>query len=144
MVNDIILAIAEAIRTKYDKQDYRIYTKYVEQSFQEPCFFIKSISQSQQHMLDIRYKYDNAFVIHYFNDNQTQKSNCYDVANTLYDLLEFLDVNNQLCRGTGLNSRIEDGVLLFFVNYNAFALKESGLSKNYMQEVKTDGKTKGS
>jgi len=39
MVNDIVLGIAEKLRTVYPESGYSLYTENVEQGFKEPCFF---------------------------------------------------------------------------------------------------------
>ena len=140
MVNDIITGIVKAIRAKYNKDDYKVATEQIQQSFVKPSFFIKNINQSQTQVLMGRYARDNDFVIHYFPDQKNKYANCHEVAESLYDALELIEVEGKLWRGIGMSAQIEDGVLLFFVSYNTFVLKQNLVEK--MEEVNINAKTR--
>ena len=140
MVNDIVIGIVSAIRTKYNKDDYKVATEQIQQNFVKPSFFIKNINQSQTQVLMERYARDNDFVIHYFPDQKNKYANCNDVTESLYDALELIEVEGKLWRGVGMSAQIEDGVLLFFVSYNTFVLKQKIADK--MKEVDINAKTR--
>ena len=67
------------------------------------------------------------FCINYFPLEINKKNKeCHDIAERLYECLEWLDVGDNLLRGIGLKHDILDGVLNFYVNYNSFEYKPKG------------------
>ena len=51
MVNQLIMAIARAIRKEFQQE--KIFTDSVEQGIETPCFFILCISQKEFAKLDV-------------------------------------------------------------------------------------------
>ena len=118
MVNEIILGIAEKIRTAYPESGHKLYTESIEQGFKEPCFFVQLITQSQMQRLGNRYMETYSFDVQYFpNENGSENEECLGVSEELYELLEYITVDGDLLRGTSLNSRVQEKVLHFFVDY---------------------------
>ncbi len=119
MVNNIILGIAQKIRAVFTESEYRLYTEKVEQGFSEPCFFVSVINQMQRQRLGNRYRETYSFDIIYFpsEDGEVNKE-CLAVAEELYELLEYITAENDQLRGINLNSRVDDNVLHFLVDYN--------------------------
>ena len=67
-----------------------------------------------------RYFREIQFCINYFPNKGNENKECHSVAERLYNCLEWLNAQGDLLRGTGLKHDILDGVLNFYVNYNAF------------------------
>jgi len=121
--NDIIDAICITINNVFG-DEYTIYTESIKQGFEEPCFFIHNFSSTNNLFLGNRYFRESQFCINYFpSDPNGKNTECNDVAERLYECLDWLDVGDNLLRGIGLKHDILDGVLNFYVNYNAFEYK---------------------
>lgn len=121
MINDIVDGISLALYEEFG-EGYEIYTEDVEQDLNEPCFSIKPIMQSNTQRLGDRYFRGNLFCIYYFPKASIEE--CFDVEERLIDALEYITVNGDLLRGTGMHGETVDGVLTFILNYNLFVAKE--------------------
>ena len=93
----------------------KIYGEEIKQGFRAPCFFVKLFPVSQRQVVGRRYKRFHSFDIHYFGESNEEM---HDIADQLYDRMEYIPVNEDLLRGTKMNHEIVDGVLHFFVNYD--------------------------
>lgn len=121
MVNKIITGISQVLDAEFNSgsEAYTIYTEKVEQDLEEPCFFILSLKPSKNQLVGNRYKRDYSFDIHYFpKDISNSNNECNEVAEILYDILEYITVDGNLVRGTKMDYEIVDEVLHFFVNFN--------------------------
>lgn len=139
MTDKIITAIANAIRTAYGESEYRIRTEKTEQGFKEPCFFIALINQIHTQELGTRFQRQYSFDVQFFPQNNN-KAQCETVAEDLYSLLEYIQLDDGYLRGTSMNSKITDSVLHFLVDYSI-----TGFTKNddeYMEEVSYSGGVK--
>lgn len=123
-VNKIIDGVCEALINEFG-DDYEVYTEEIKQGLKEPCFSIALLKPSTTQFLGKRYYKTHSFCIHYFPKSQTEaKSECFDVSERLTSCLEYITVDGDLTRGTGMNSEMTNGVLSFFVNYDMFVIKE--------------------
>jgi hypothetical protein len=139
MVNDIIKGIAKALSDMFGS-DYRIYVENVPQGFEEPCFSIVPIMGDRTAKSPNRYLSRNKFDIHYFpKDEHQEKREMLSVGESLFLSLEYINVLDNLCRGTKMSYEIIDGVLHFFVNYDLFVVKDmSGVEKPTMETLEHD------
>ena len=114
MINKIIDGISVAINAEFG-DDYEIYTESVEQGLNEPCFSILCLNPTNEQFLGRRY----------FRKNQFEEKNkeINEVRERLFECLELVTVDGDLCRGTNMSSETSDGVLSFFVNYDMFMYK---------------------
>jgi len=123
MINEITDAISVTINTGFD-DTYEIYTESIEQGFKEPCFSILCLNPTVEQFLGNRYFRTNQFCIHYFPSSNEQRSECYDIAETLFSLLEYITVGTDTIRGTDMHFEVVDDVLSFFVNYDMYVYKK--------------------
>lgn len=124
MTNDIIKGIAAALRGSFGS-DYKIYAEDIPQNFEEPCFMIVHVLSDRWAKLPNRYLSRNRFDIHYFPENDLQsKQEMRSVGESLFLSLEYINVLDNLCRGTKMSYEIIDGVLHFLVNYDMYISKE--------------------
>jgi len=124
MINaDILNGIAKALYDNYT--DHDIYIDNIKQGFNSPCFFIKAITLSNQKYIDKRYKLTNSFVIQYFpSDKVKEKSTCYSIGEELYYVLETISCgSNNTIRAYDMHYEVVDDVLMFYVDYNCFVIK---------------------
>ncbi|RXM70857.1 phage tail terminator family protein [Clostridium tetani] len=120
--NDLRIGINNVLDKEFPNTT--IYNEEIRQGFEEPCFFIKVLNSAQDKELNIRYKKNVYFDIHYFSDKEDINSDCLDMADRLYDVLEYIQVGNSLYRSTNMTHEVIDGVLHFFLQFNYHVIKE--------------------
>ncbi|ACQ53694.1 hypothetical protein EXN65_20105 [Clostridium botulinum] len=121
-INELRIGINQTLDNKFP--NITIYNEEIGQGFEEPCFFIKVLSSGQGKEFNIRYKKNISFDIHYFNDKEDINSDCNDMADRLYEVLEYVKVNNSLYRSNEMTHEVIDGVLHFMLQFNYHVLKE--------------------
>ena len=115
LIKEIINGISQKIYGFYEGL-YDIYVEEVEQGLQIPCFMINLISSDIRMILKPRYKFESVFDVIYFGDGY---KDCMDRGSELYDILEYITINNKdLIRGTKMNMDIIKNILHFRVRYN--------------------------
>ncbi len=138
MVNELIRAIAKAIKNEFPQCD--IFTEELEQGFESPCFFIFCEGQREYNKLDVRFLAEHTFVISYFPKGGN--NDCWEVQSKLQRLLELIALDDDsLVRGTNRNGVIKQGVLHFFVNYD-FYMKKQKADDEYMEVLEVYEKTR--
>ena len=133
MINKIIDGISVAIHSEFG-DNYEIYTESVEQGLKEPCFSIVALPFTNEQFLEKKYFITNQFCIHYFPSSDESRNESFIVMGRLFDVLEYITVDGDLTRGTGMKAEFVDGVLNFFVNYDMFVRKNIE-SEPVMEEV---------
>ncbi|MEW8955606.1 DUF6838 family protein [Clostridium sp.] len=121
-INDLRIGINQAL----DKalSNINIYGEEIKQGFEEPCFFIKVLSSAHDKELNTRYKKNVSFNIHYFSDKEDINMDCLDMADKLYEVLEYVSIGNSLYRSNSMTHEVIDGVLHFFLQFNYKVVKE--------------------
>lgn len=124
MINEIVKGIARALHETFG-DEYTIYKENVPQNFTEPCFLIVHLRGTNDAKSPIRYFRHNLFDIHYFpKDELNARTEMRSVIESLFLSLEYINVLDNLCRGTKMSYEIIDGVLHFFISYDMFVTKE--------------------
>ena len=141
VIKKIIDGICTAINSKFG-DDYEIYTESIEQGLKEPCFSVLCLNPTTEQFLGKKYFRTNQFCIHYFPSSEEKKSECYNVIEKLTDILELINVDGALMRGTDMKSEIIDDVLSFFVNYDMYVYKQTE-SEPMMENVVHNTDMKG-
>lgn len=126
MIDEIRKAILRKINSFRDK-DAKIYSEGIEQSFQEPCFYIKELRSNQDRELGNRYKRGHLYDIHYFpNPNSsTKNADMREMAEILYDQMEYIELEGRPLMGLDMSHEIIEGILHFFVRYPVHLYKET-------------------
>lgn len=120
MIDEIVNGIVAAIHAEFG-DTYPIYTEHTEQGLESPCFTVFCVTPSQKQFLGRRYLRQNLFCINYFpSDTEEIRSECYSVLEKLLLILEVIGDEGEQVRGTRMNGRIEDDVLVFNINYDLF------------------------
>ena len=143
MVNSIIDGISIKLGEVFG-ENIDIYSESIKQGFKEPCFFIKTVSTSEDKMLASRYFRNNSFDIHYFpSENSEKNKEMLNIAEDLYLNMEFISlVNGDELYGHKLKHEIIDDVLHFQINYDMFIKKPSTKLDN-MENISLSQNTKG-
>lgn len=124
-IDDVRKGILRKINSFKDK-DTKLYSEEIKQGFEEPCFYIKELRTNQNRELGNRYKRGNFYDIHYFPslDSNTKNAEMREIAEILYDAMEYIEVAGKPVMGLDMNHQIIDGVLHFFVKYPLYVYKE--------------------
>lgn len=142
MINAIIEAISISLNAEFGDR-YKIYQEIKQQGLQEPCFFIQCLNPTNKLFLNKRYFRTNQFCVQYFPEQEGQKKKeCYAIAERLFQCLEWLEVKEDLMMGTQMRYELVDGIIHFFVNYDAFVYKIAE-SSPFMEEVYSETSAKG-
>lgn len=122
-INDLKIGINQVLDKEFP--GIAIHGEEIEQGFEKPCFFIKVLNSSLDKELNRRYKRNISFNIHYFSDKEGNiNSDCLNIADKLYEALEYINVNNSLYRANSMIHEVIDGVLHFMLQFNYHVLKE--------------------
>ena len=137
MIQKIIDGICLAISSNFGDET-EIYTESVEQDLKEGSFLIVCLNPTNSRFLGDRYYRTNQFCIHYFPKTDKPNAECLEVLEELCDVLELIEVDGDLIRGTDMSNEIDDGVLHFFVNYDFFELRKPDEAYVVMEEFDYD------
>lgn len=140
-INDLRIGINQVLDKEFSQ--ITIYGEEITQGFEEPCFFIKILSSAQDKELNRRYKKNISFDIHYFSDKEDINLDCNNMADKLYEVLEYVKVNENLYRSSDMTHEVIDGVLHFMLQFNYHVFKEiekTEKMKKLKVEVKLSGK----
>lgn len=142
MINSIIESISVSLKAEFG-DECKIYREAKRQDLEEPCFFIQCLNLAESLYLGKRYFRQNQFCIQYFpKDEYHMNQECCEVAERLFVCLEYLNVGDNLVRGTKMKYELVDGILQFFVNYDLFVYKTVE-SVPAMEEVLKETSVKG-
>lgn len=123
MVNSILNAVTKQLGTTFG-EGYRYYVENVEQGLQQPCFTIDTLNPIQRSKSPVLYDRTMPLVIHYFSDSATNaKQDCYEMAESAIECLEYLPFKNTLLRGENISWQIVDDVLQIFITYRFTTVK---------------------
>lgn len=137
MINSIIEAVSVSLNSEFG-DGYEVHMEEIEQGLKEPCFFIFCLNPTKDLFLGKRYFRSNPFCIQYFPENREKQRECNDVAERMYNCLEYITIDGDTSpiRGTRMKHEVVDGVLNFFVNYDCFTCKVE--EQTAMGEMKLD------
>ena len=121
MVSDVIAAVSNSLYKEFGS-DYKIYADNVEQGLTRPSFFINIIRPAVTERLMGRQYVSVPLVIQYFPSTLGKRSECYAVADRMFQCLKYPEFNDVVYRGTDLKYDINDDKLNFQVQYNFFAV----------------------
>lgn len=115
--SDVLTAVS---KTVHKALKVPIYLEFKENNMTFPCAYIKVIEPSMnRHVGDLYNTSLDLDIMYYANnlDVVTDTRKLLDIPSVLYQLLEFVEVQDRTIMGTGMKYKISDGVLHFFVTY---------------------------
>jgi hypothetical protein len=134
MVNSLLNAITKQLGTKFGTT-YHYYMEDFEQNFTKPCFTVDMRLPVQRSRSPVSYDRTMPVVIHYFTNNEkTKKRELYDMAEQIFECLEYLNYQDGLIRGEDISWRITEGVLQFFITYE-FKTTRIDLDQDQMETL---------
>ena len=117
MVNDVLDAITKQLGQTFGSS-YRYYVENVEQDLQKPCFTVDMLEPRERTINYKRYRRTMPVVVHYFNEERdTNKKDCYSMAERLVECLEYLTFKDTVLRGENISWQLVEGVLQVLLTY---------------------------
>ncbi|WP_138751804.1 phage tail terminator family protein [Paenibacillus sinopodophylli] len=108
---------------------------------EEPCFFVKQIIMQQNALLGPRSQRSQTFDIHFFADDNKNRS-MHNMAEHLYEHLEWIVVDGVKYRGTGMNHEIVNEIMHFNIDYKLHVVRQQAQDptmQTMKQEVRIHG-----
>ncbi len=124
MLNIIIDAVSAKIKAELG-ESFTIYKEPQEQGFLTPCFFIGLKASAQKKMIGKRYFLERQFDIEYHPGSVNKNAEIHDMIDRLNHILEYVEPEGEVLRGTKMNCEIKDNILHFYVNYNSYVYKQT-------------------
>lgn len=121
MVREVINAASSSLYDEFGKA-YKIHIDSIEQNLTRPSFFIKTLRPAVTEKLMGRSHVSIPLLIRYFPTVKGNYSECYEVADRLFQCLKYIEYDGVLYRGTSLKFDVIDDVLNFRVQYNFFTV----------------------
>lgn len=120
MINTIINGIAGALHRTFG-DTHAIYKESVKQDLKEPCFIIVALQPTSENANHGHYLRNYPFDITFIPESETDsKSEMYRTAESLFLILDYINVLDNLRRGIKMRYEIVDDVLHFFVTYTMY------------------------
>ena len=119
MVNDFFDWITIALHDEFG-DDYKLYVEEVEQNLFKPCFVVSTLNPMVTAKSPVKYQRVIPIVIYYFTgkeDTVDAKKDCFNIAERLWERLEYLTNGEITLRGDSISWEMIDGVLQFFITY---------------------------
>lgn len=132
-VNDVRRGVMAALKKRFP--GIKVYGEEIKQGLTAPCFFVKLFPVAQDREVGRRYKRMHAFDIHYFGNSN---DDMHDTAESLYDCMEYIEINRSTFRGVKMRHEIVDDVLHFFVDYDFHVMRQKPKAVK-MQTLKQEG-----
>lgn len=122
-IQNIIDGIAEALHQEFDVE-YEIHTDKIEQGLNAKSFIIRCLNPTVNQHLGVMYLRTNQFSVQYVPSEMEPIADCLSTMERLFHCLEDIVVGDRIIHGTELHGAVEDELLTFTVNYDAFVRKE--------------------
>lgn len=134
IINDFLTRIVEVLKSNFP--EINIYNEESEQALSKPYFFAKILNSDEVKELNRRYKRTVNFEISYVSDSQNINGDCLNKADTLYELLEIVEVEAKKYLALNKNHEVKDKTLYFRFQLTISLLKN--IEENSMKELEVD------
>lgn len=116
MVNKLLEAITKQL---YETFGFTCYIEDVNQDLTRPCFTVDMLQPTERSRSKILYNRTMPVVVHYFPlEENNVKNDCYNMAESALECLEYLNFLSKLLRAEDISWHIVDNVLEIFMTYN--------------------------
>ena len=123
MINAIMEAISIALDAVFG-DGYECHIEEMGQDMEGGAFFIQCLNPTNTLFRGRKHLRRSQFCIQYFPLSEDDRNReCYDVLERLNQCLECIALDGLMMRGTRMNGKVADGVLVFFVNYDCFVCR---------------------
>ncbi|HBJ1645655.1 UNVERIFIED_ORG: hypothetical protein B2H98_16380 [Clostridium botulinum] len=111
MISKLKLEINKMLSQNF--HEINIYDDVMEQGFTKPCFFVQVLSSKQVKELNRRYKEVIYFDVNYLSNKESINLDYFNMADTLYKTLEYIEIDNKKYRVSNKEHEISEGILHF-------------------------------
>ena len=101
-----------------------VHIDTIEQDLEEPCFLITSLNKTENHVVMDRYQRQYPYMIQYFPSSPDYRTECDDVSDRLFDVLECVRYQDILYRADSMSGETQGGILNFSVTYKPMVIKK--------------------
>ncbi|MGG3278865.1 phage tail terminator family protein [Paenibacillus solani] len=125
--------VTDAVTFKLDQTfGWPVYGKN-RQGLKEPCFIVLLLNVDHGRLQGRRYARGHQFNVHFFS---ATNDDFIVVADRLFDVLEWIEIDGLKFKGTGMNFEVIDDVMHFYVDYNYHVMraKEPGIKMKQMEQ----------
>nr|WP_175559950.1 hypothetical protein [Clostridium uliginosum] len=137
-MNDLIIEIRKILGREFP--NVTVYDEEIKQGFKKPYFFVKILTSNQIKELNRRYKRNVYFDISYFSDKESINLDYFNMADSLYKTLEYVEVDSKKYRTLNMKHEIVDEVLHFMFQLKFNLLKKIEQTDMEKLEVDISGK----
>ena len=121
MLQEIKIGIAQSLDKEFENMN--VYTDNIRQGLDVPCFLITPLISTENELLGNRYERSYPFMVQYFPKEDAYQAECAEVQEKLFNCLEYINVNENVVRGTDMSGRIVNDILNFEVTYDRMIWK---------------------
>ncbi|WP_282938986.1 DUF6838 family protein [Paenibacillus sp. RC67] len=118
--------------------DIPIYDENNKQDLQKPSFLMLLVSSKQVKEINGRYRYPTLFSIQYFPNpgNRTIPIGFHEMAERLYEELEYMEWEGKRYRGYELHHEILEDSLQFYISFDIHVTKQkpSALKMKHLEQ----------
>lgn len=143
VINKVIKGISKRL---YDCTKYPVYVDKKTNNVHFPCFFLRVSDTSRNRIVGERYLQTHTFDIWYLPNEADEikdvMNELHELAENLYFILEYIECEDFLIRGSDMSYRLTDGSFHFFVTYEVFLLKEKK-QEEFMENLEVKGRING-
>ena len=132
----MVLELVEAVATKLKENypDFDIINDTLQQGFKN-VIFIKCYSKYKRVMGE-RKKIKVRLYFTIFIDDKEDSTKLTELGHNLYDILEFINLNKEVVRGTDYSFRVNEKDATAIIDYNIWTYKNK--EEPYMTEYRTE------
>ena len=146
MIDSVAKEIKDSIAKQIDtifENKYPVYDRSISQSLDKPCFFIKVLDGDESRTIGIKDRYYkkslHIVITGYTLDGDTDILN--DMMDKLYDLEIVTLSDGSKILASKLSHKVEDGVLIFFVDYK-LSIKKTNNNPTKLDDYDLNGGVK--
>lgn len=138
MLNKITIGITQALNAEFG-DEVKIHIDEIEQGLIEPCFLVTPLTDTENLVIGKRYERSYPFVIQYFPKSKNYRTECNEVTEQLFNILELITMDGDLIRGSDMTGHVEDGVLNFEVTFKLHVFKKrTSTDEEVMENLEQD------
>lgn len=143
MLNQIIDGVKARLQANFG-EEAAVCSEENQQEFPKPCFLISLHSAAQKALPGNRYHREYSLDIQYFpGEGQAQNREMNQAAENLFNVLEYVPVEDGRIRGTNMSCEKSAGGLQFSVNYDLYVRKERTREETMGEFVIASGTKEG-
>lgn len=115
-VSDVINTITKTLHNEFGN-DFKYYVEIIPQNSNKPCFVVSTLLDLINAKSPVLYDRTIPIIIHYFTNANKSILDNFNVAERLWDCLEYITNDEIILRGRDISWEIVENVLQFSITY---------------------------